>query len=244
MTRSSLIIGTSAVLHYWNRRFRTLIVAVGVVATAALGVPLSGGTERAKAIVAGVVGFAPLVAALLTMSSIMSDDRESGLILMWFQKPARLFRTYALRYAISQAILVVLGTLLAVVVTGISIVGELYPVARALRWVFPIWVLSSVTAAMVFAFSAWGVRRDSTLALFVIVVSFTLGARTIFDDSLRAQVIRAFTFPLDAAGVLAGSQSHISVRHAALIVVGHFFGWTLLGLLGLRYTEAALSRGK
>jgi hypothetical protein len=244
MNSSSLSSAAWAVRDYWKRRYKTLLVCVGVAVTAAFGVALSGQTERAKAIVAGVVAFAPLVAALLTMSGIVSDDRDSGLILMWFQKPARLFRTYALRYAISQAILVVLGTLLAVVVTGISIVGELYPLARALRWVFPIWVLSSVTAAMVFAFSAWGVRRDSTLALFVIVVSFTLGARTMFDDSLRAQVIRAFTFPLDAAGVLAGSQNHISVPHAALIVVAHFFGWTLLGMLGLRYTEAALSRGK
>jgi hypothetical protein len=244
MKSSSLTIGSWAVLDYWKRRYRALIVVVGVVVTAALGVALSGAMERAKAIVAGVVAFAPVIAALLTMSGIVSDDRESGLILMWFQKPARLFRTYAVRYAISLCVLLVLGALLGVVVTGISITGHLYPVARALRWVFPIWVLSSVTAAMVFAFSAWGARRDSTYALLTIVISFTIGARTVFDDSIRAQLIRAFAFPLDAAGVLAGSLNHISAQHALLIVLCHFAGWTLFGMLGLRFTEAALSRGK
>ena len=244
MNSSSLTIAAWAVLDYWKRRYKKLLVGVGVAVTAAFGVALSGETERARAIVAGVVAFAPIVAALLTMSGIVSDDYESGLMLMWFQKPARLFRTYAARYAISQSVLLVLGLLLGAVVTGISITGGLYPVARALRWVFPIWVLSSVTAAMVFAFSAWGARRDSTYTLLTIVISFTIGARRAFHDSLSAQFIRAVAFPLDAAGVLAGSISHISVQYALLIVMSHVVGWTLLGMLGLRYTEAALARGK
>jgi hypothetical protein len=238
------MLGTLAVLDYWKRRYTPLVALIGVAVTAALALALSGQSERARYILAGLTAFAPVAAGLLIMSGIVSEDRESNLILIWFQKPARLVRTYALRYAVSQGVLLLLSTVLGIAMTGVSLAGELYPFARALRWLFPIWAFTSVTGAIVFALSAWGARRDSTIALLIIIGSLTIAAKTAFDDSPRAHFIRAFAFPLESASVLSGSTTSPSLRYALVVVLAHCVGWTLLGFLGLRFTERALARGR
>ena len=241
---SPLVLGAWAVLDYWKRRYTPLIVIIGVAATGALAVALSGHAERAKYVLAALATFAPVAAGLLVMSGIVSDDRETGVILLWFQKPAPLFRTYALRYVISQGVLLLLGAALGLLLTGVSLAGDLHSSVRALRWVFPIWVFAFVSAAITFALSAWGVRRDSTIALLFIIGSLSLAAKTAFDDSRRALIMRAFAFPLESAAVLSGSSSAPSLHYSILVVLAHCIGWTLIGLLGLRYTERALTRGR
>jgi len=243
-SRSRLLLGTLAVLDYWKRRYTPLIIVVGVTVTGALAFALTGQSERARYVLAVLAVFPPVVAGLLMMSGIVSEDRESGLILMWFQKPARLFRTYALRYAISQAVLLLLGTCLGLAMAGVALVGNLYSAGEALRWVFPVWVFTFVSGAMVFALSAWGARRDSTIALLLIIASLTLAARTAVDDSSRAQIFRAFAFPLEAATVLSGSRTSPSLQYSIVVALAHALGWTIVGLLGLRFAERALTRGR
>src|SRR5262245_48163491 len=82
----------------WGRRYRGILVAIAALAAIALGLSLAGDRSSAQILFGQIMLFSPVIAGLLTMSGIVSDERESGLIVMWFQKPGSLFRTYFVRY--------------------------------------------------------------------------------------------------------------------------------------------------
>jgi hypothetical protein len=115
----------------WLRRFRGLFAAIGCVTLLAAVLVFGGQTEAGTRVLAGVVFYAPFIAALLAMSGIVSDELESGLIVMWFQKPGMMFLAYAIRYVLYLFLLAVGAVALAVVVGAISVFAGAFPLARA-----------------------------------------------------------------------------------------------------------------
>ena len=230
--------------RYWLRRNRTLLVVV-------TGAVLVGGalvavdeTDRSGTILAMTVGWGPLVAGLLTMSGIVSSELESGLVVMWFQKPGTLVRPYFVRYLIGQALLATFAVLLAAVAGGIGAAAGLLPAARVLRLPLMAAAVALIPAAMVFALSSWGVRRDASIAVILMVSSLAVAAALAFDQSLMARAVRSVVFPLDAIEALSGASP---VTHTLgwplAVVVGQIVAWSALGAVGLRHTERALRRG-
>jgi hypothetical protein len=235
--------------RYWLRRHRVLLLGLAAV-TLALAWSAQGaqGTqgaqgERGTQLLSMLVFFAPLVAGLLTMSGIVADERESGIMLLWYQKPGTLFRYYLVRYSLHYLMLAAfalgLGLLTAAVGTALGVVQP----DRAARIPLVTLSLASVSAAMVFAFSAWGVRRDSTVALLAIIGSVTVASLFAFDQGLTRDALMAVAFPVDAIQNISGRATATGDLVRALAhVLAQFAAWTSLAVLGLAWTQRALQR--
>jgi hypothetical protein len=226
---------------YCLRRFRGLIVAVGCVTLLAAVLAFGGQTEVASTALAGVVFYAPFIAALLVMSGIVSDELATGLIVMWFQKPGMLVGAYAIRYALYLFLLSAAAVVLAVIVGAISVSAGAFPLAKAVRFAPVMISVAVLVGAMVFGFSAWGFRRDSTVAFFVIVIGFSLAGIAAFKQAPLSSILNVIAFPLDAMAALGGSASgYTGVAAPIAIVLGQFVAWTAIGVAGLKYTERTL----
>ena len=228
---------------YWLRRHRIVIAATAVASTLALVFVLMGDRQRARILFGEILLFSSVGAGLLTASGLVSDERESGLIIMWFQKPGNLLRLYIARYLLGQTILFLLCTLFAVFAAAAGVLAHFIPLTRGLRIVPVFWVFAFLPAAIVFALSAWGVKRDAVIAVLIIVASMALGTETAMKDGLVARVLHQLAFPFDSLGVLIGSSQQLSYGSALLIVLAHCVAWSLIAAAGLRYTGHALSTG-
>lgn len=231
--RRALLEGT---LRHWSirhRRLGTMLALALVVATALI---VSGRPERAQVLLAAIAFFGPFVVGLVTMTGVVTDDIRSGIIVLWYQQPGALAGWYTRRYVQALVLLVAFALVLGAVVAALGIAAHLLTVERALRTAGVIIALTLLPAAMVFAYSAWGVLRDGTVALLTALGSLPLGVGVVFDDSVLATVVRWVIFPIDAIQVLSGAYTGPSDPWQALaIVVGQFVGWTAVGLVGLRY---------
>lgn len=230
--------------RYWMRRHRALVPAIAVTTLAGMLSAITGKVDHAQTLIAMIAFFAPFLGGLVSMSGIVVDERESGLILLWFQKPGSLVRSYTIRYALYQALMALFAIALGGIVGGVGAATGLFALTKAARIVGVMLPIALIPAAMVFAFSAWGVRRDSVMAFFVILASVTLGAAFSFDEGVVATTVKAVIFPLDSIQAISGSPAFSAgLARPVALVVSHFAAWTLIGLAGLRYTERALRRG-
>lgn len=230
--------------RYWVRRNRALLVGVAGVALLSAAVAVAGQTERSRDII--VLAFwGPLVAGVLTMSGVVSSELESGLVGMWFQKRGTLVRPYLIRYGINQALVVAFALAVAAVVSGVGAAAGLWAAEKALRLPLVALATAVIPASMVFALSAWGVRRDASVAVIVLITSTALAGVTAFDAGRVARIVRALAFPLDAIQTLSGpSPVGQTLGQALAVVVGHILAWSAVGVVGLWYTEGALRRGR
>lgn len=231
--------------RFWVRRNLVAFTFIGAAAVAAPLLMFADQIENAPLIAAGLLFYAPVILGLLCMSGIVSDERASGLIVMWFQKPGSLFRAYLTRYVLNQLVLVAGTTLLSAVVVMIGRSTGAFENSSSFRVVIGMLFLAVLPAAVVFAISAFGVRRDSTVALAVLVMSFMFAAVLLRSDHVLAAVVRTVAFPMDAFGALiaSGPAYPPGLARPIGIILAHIVGWSLLGLLGLRYTEHQLKKG-
>jgi hypothetical protein len=96
---------------------------------------------------------------------------------------------------------------------------------------------------MVFAFSAWGVRRDAVFAFLVVVIGVSLAGVTSFDRSIPSALISFLAFPLDSVMAVIGARAQpFGLARAIAIIAAQLAGWSLLGFLGLRFAERLLQR--
>ncbi len=229
---------------FWLRRHRTAVLVTGVAGFLGLIYLIAGQPERARVVFGEMLLLAPVAAGLLTTSGIVSDERDSGLMVMWFQKRGSLFRTYFFRYAVGQALLVLFCTFFALCAAATGVAAGLVPFARGARIVSVLWVFAVLPASIVFAVSAWGVKRDAAIALILILLSLMMSASVALEQTTSARIIRTIAFPLECISVLIGSGRSMPFHTALTIVLAQCIGWTLLGLVGLRYTAYALARGR
>jgi hypothetical protein len=226
-------------------RRNRLVIAFAAISLVLIGIMgATGRSDQAKSVLSGLSVIAPLVAGILTMGGIVSDDRESGVILLWFQKPRSLIHTYGTVFALKLALLVAFVILIAVAAAAVAIPVHLIDVRRALHFFAAMLGFCLVPATIVFAMSAWRVKRDSTLAFLVMFASVMLGVSVVFDESLYARIVRCLVFPMDPLQVIAkaGPYVHADIR-AFLIVIGQVVGWTIIGFVGLRMLSRSLARG-
>jgi hypothetical protein len=215
-------------------------LAASVALAAGLLVAKAGISE---AFVLGMTFYAPFALGLVVMSGLVSDERATGLIVLWLQKPTWLSRTYSIRYALYLLLLSVVTLVLGLIIGALGVVGDLFPIAKALRLIAAMLALALVPAAMVFAFSAWGVRRDAVFAFLAVVIGISLAGVTSFDRSTASAVIKLFAFPLDPIMTVISARSHpLSQTRAIAIIAAQLAGWSLLGFLGLRFAERLLQR--
>ena len=231
--------------RFWLRRNLVAFTFIGAAAILGTLLMFVDQIEAAPMIVGGLAFLAPVTLGLLCMSGIVADERASGLIVMWFQKPGSLFRAYLTRYLLNQVMLVVGTALLSTVVVIIARSAGAFETNSPFRVVISMLFLAILPAAVAFALSAFGVRRDSTVALVLMLNSFMFAALLLRSEHPVAVVIRTIAFPIDALGALAtgGPAYPPGVARPIAIIFAHVVGWSCLGLIGLRYTEHRLKTG-
>ena len=236
-----LTLGMETTRCLLRRHFALLLgLAVSVAVAAALLVAKAGISE---AFVLGMSFYAPFALGLVVMSGLVSDERASGLIVLWLQKPAWLSRTYSIRYGLYLLLITLVTLILGFIVGTLGVTANLFPIAKALRLSAGMLALALVPAAMVFAFSAWGVRRDAVFAFLVVVIGISLAGVTAFDRSAASALIRFLAFPLDPVMAVIGSRTQrFGQTQAIAIIAAQLAGWSLLGFLGLRFAERLLQR--
>ena len=230
-------------LRYWINQNRTLLLVIGSVALLSILGAVAGMTESSELLLGLLVVYAPAAAGLVTMSGIVSQDRASGLIVMWFQKSGTIYRVYGARYLIYLALAAGLAAGLGAIVAGVGSAAGSFAPEKAIRMPLVAFWYAVIPAAMVFAFSAWGVRRDAALTLFVIIISLAMGGAVAFDTRPWTRVLTAVVFPIDRIQVIGGSSPlGESLGHALFIIGVHFVAWTGCGLLGLFHTQRSMRR--
>ncbi len=230
--------------RYWLRRQRAMMLVLGLATLVAGLAPFSAPSQESAVVLAVAALYAPLLAGLLAMSGIVADERASGLIVMWFQKPGTLFRSYLIRYLLYLALIAALTLGLAMIVGVAAISSHVFTFFKAVRVGAAALPMALIPAATVFACSAWGARRDSTVAFSIVAVSVALQGVLAFDPGVLARVIKVIAFPIDPIMAIAGGSAYDSdLTRPLAVVAAHLAAWTALGLLGLRYTERALQHG-
>ena len=230
-------------IRYWLRRHRLLLWLLVAGVTAAVATAVAGRIETADLLLETLLFYVPAFAGLLTMAGIVADERESGIILIWSQKAGSMLRYYVIRYALYQGLLAIFVLALAVLAITLSSAMGLMQEMVLARLPLLMMPMAAITAAIVFAFSAWGARRDSAAALLTIIGSVVIAALLSRQYGPARSIVMAISFPVDALAALGGSEFlRGSVAHPVAIVVGQFIGWTALGLLGLLHTQRTLQR--
>jgi hypothetical protein len=218
-----------------------LILSLLVVAVCTGATLAAARVAEARLIMAGIALYAPLVAGFITMSGIVGDERQSGFIVMWFQKPALISGIYALRYGLQVAFLLLFVLALGAMLIGVSALTDIFTLGKALRFSLAMIPLALIPAAMVFAASAWGARRDSTVTFLLIVVGITLAALKATDEAVASRVIKFLAFPINSIMAIVGAPGYpTQLSRPIAILVAQFAIWTLIGLIGLRRTERLL----
>ena len=230
-------------VRYWLRRHRPLLLLLVAGVAVAVATAVAGEIETADQILLTLLFYVPAIAGLLTMAGIVADERESGIILIWYQKAGSMLRYYIIRYALYQGMLALFVLALAFLVFTMSSTLRLLQEVDVFRLPLLMVPMAAITAAIVFALSAWGARRDSAAALLTIIGSVVIAALLTRSYGPARSIVMAISFPIDALAALGGAEFlRASVAHPVAIVVGQLIGWTALGLLGLRHTQRTLQR--
>ncbi len=224
------------------RRHYMLLVIMAATALLA-AILLAAGIDNGELILLGFAFYAPFTAGLVVMSGIVSDERASGVIVLWLQKPALLSRSYTIRYGLYLLLLSILTAGFGILIASLGMVAGLFTAGKAFRLGIGMLPLALIPAAMVFAFSAWGVRRDAILAFLTIVIGVSVAGVTSFERGPANAVSRFLAFPIDAVLVVLGSRPQsLELTQASAIIIAHLAGWSLIGFLGLRVSERILQR--
>ena len=241
MSNLWLTLGTETARCLWRRHLPLLL---GLAASVALaGGLLVTNARISEAFVLGMSFYAPFALGLIVMSGLVSDERASGLIVLWLQKPSWLSRTYSIRYGLYLLLLTLVTLMLGLIIGTLGVTAGLFPIAKAVRLSAGMLALALIPAAMVFAFSAWGVRRDAVFAFLVAVIGVSLAGVTSFDRSVPSALIRFLAFPLDPVMAVIGARAQpFGSARAIAIIAAQLAGWSLLGFLGLRFAERLLQR--
>jgi len=215
------------------RRQRHLLALLGaaLLVTAAAG--LSGRTDQVVEFAYTLTFFAPIAFGLTAMSGVVADDLKSGVIVLWYQQPGSLMGWYLRRYGEMMLLLGIFALLLAAITALMSVLwGGIAP-HRADLYFRTALVCALLPAAMVFAYSAWGVLRDSFATVLTVMATTAIALSFSFDDSPLGLSMRALAFPVDAMQVITQGGGIYGVGTAWAIVLSHFVGWTGIGTLGL-----------
>jgi hypothetical protein len=219
-----------------HRRIGGLLV-VGLFAAALLA--LTGRRAQCESVLATIAFFSPIVVGVLSMSGIVSDDIESGLVVMWQQKAGALRHIYVTRYLVLQSLVLAFALAVGAIIGIIGYAAGSFTVGKALRLPIGMAILGVLPAAIVFALSAWRARRDSAIAVIIIVASVSLGASFAFDDSVTATVMKAIAFPIDPLqAIVEWPRYGASLLRPFGIVIGQLVAWTAVAAIGLRQLEA------
>jgi hypothetical protein len=228
----------------WARRHRRLarILAAGAV----IGVSAQLLNDEPLGVM--LILLVPLVACFgagaVVMSGIVSDERRSGLLVMWAQQPGSIVKPYAIRYALHLLLLSAFAVVLAAVVIAAAVATGTMTLQAALPIALTALSAATLTAAVVFAMSAWGFRHDGAAALLWALGSLTVAASFAFQESLLARTVTLLAYPADSIlgfmnpASLAGGRAQ-----ATLVVTCHLLAWSLIGLAGLVHTERTVRRG-
>ncbi|MEX2281066.1 MAG: hypothetical protein WEE89_01110 [Gemmatimonadota bacterium] len=217
-----------------------VVMAMSAILGATL---LFAGIEYGESIVLGMAFYAPFIAGLVIMSGLVSDERASGFFLLWVQKPAWLSRSYAIRYALYLLLLALVAATLGSAIGALGVAGNLFTITKAFRLGAGMIPLALLPAAMVFAFSAWGVRRDAVFAFLTVVIGVSLAGITSFERSEASGLIQFLAFPLDPVMAIIGARSFpLDLTRAIAIICAQLAGWSLIGFLGLGFSERLLQR--
>jgi hypothetical protein len=224
------------------RRHLALLALIAL--SALLGATLLfAGLEQGESIILGMAFYAPFLSGLIIMSGLVSDERASGFFMLWLQKPTPLSRSYAIRYALYLVLLTMVTAALGFAIGGLGVVTDLFTVNKAVRLSAGMIPLALLPATMVFAFSAWGVRRDAVFAFLTVVIGVSLAGVTSFERSAASGFIQFLAFPLDPVMAIIGARSFpLDLTRAIAIICAQLAGWSLLGFLGLRFSERLLQR--
>jgi hypothetical protein len=216
------------------RRHQLLVAALGAALLAALLSPLAFEAERIKTLLAALRFYAPLICGLAFAGGIVSDDLRNRTALLWFQQPGSLMGWYLRRYTELQLLLLGLATLCWTVLAVVGLVTDLWPVAAVLRTWLYVAIVATLAAAIVFAYSAWGVANDSFAAIITILGLLIPTALVALEQSVRATILKAVALPIDALQVIAEGGGIYGLGTAVALCGGQIIGWTLIGALGLR----------
>jgi hypothetical protein len=231
------------VIRFWLRRHRTFLLMLSLFVALTIVALLTGRSDQAERILILVAFFAPITVGLLSMSGIVADERESGILVIWIQKPGTILRYYAVRYGLYVAMIAVFVLALSVILAAIAAQAAIVPISQATRLPLLMVPMSVIAAAMVFAFSAWGVRRDSTAALLAIIAFVTVASRFAFRPGPARDILMKVAFPVDALVAVGGAEQFAgSVAHPFALIFLHFVAWTVLALVGLLYTQRTVGR--
>jgi hypothetical protein len=199
-------IGRALLLGQWTQllhRSRLLLMLIAAVAIVTVVAGITGRSEDALKLAAGLSSFAPFALGLSLMSGVVSDDLRSGTILLWYQQPGALSGFYLRRVAQRLLLIAALTALLAVLASVVCVVWA------AMR---PAKVPMVLVQALVYA---------------ALAVSFT------FDHSMLGRTMRALAFPIDPLEVIAKGGGAYSVPVAWGIIAAQLLGWTMIGITGL-----------
>jgi hypothetical protein len=228
----------------WARKHRRLIRILA--ASAVIGITAQLLNDEPLGFM--LIVLLPLVACFgagaVVMSGIVSDERHSGLLIMWAQQPGSIVKPYAIRYALHLLLLSAFAVVLAAIAIAVAVTTGTMTLPTALPIVLTALSAATVTAAVVFGMSAWGFRHDGAAALLWALGTLTIAASFSFDGSIAARFVTLLAFPGDSIlgfmnpASLAGGRAQ-----AALIVTGQLLAWSFIGLAGLIHTERSVRRG-
>lgn len=227
----------------WFRRHRRTLAILGLAVGASVVLLFAGTKGRGELFIGTVVMFAGFGISMMTMDGIVAEDYRSGLVALWFQKPGSLAQIYVTRYVVLQAL-----TVLAVVAVSGVIVGAMHAAgARStgtpVRTMISVSAMALLTGAIMFAYSAWNIRREIFATLVTVFGTIVLGAGFAQANGLLAVTIRTMAFPMDSIDAwMRGSPINPAYAGAGWMVLGHFLAWSAIAVVGLLVTTRRLDR--
>jgi len=239
--RSPRGVVASEMIGSWVWQHRRIAVLILALLAASVVLAATGRVGQAQSVLSALALFGPIVVGVLSSSGMVSDEVDSGLVLMWLQKAGSLTRGYLTRYLILQLLLVSFAFALGLAVGVIGTTFSFLAAAKALRIAVCTAALGALAASIVFALSSWRVRRDSAVAVIVIVGSISLGAAVAFDAGPLSTIAKALAFPIDPIQAIVDWPAYGTLARPIGIIVGQIAAWNLAALVGLNRTERALS---
>ena len=239
--RSPRSVVAAEMLNAWMWQHRRIAVLMLGCLVAGFALAALGRAEQARSVLSMLAFFGPLVVGVLSTSGIVADEADSGLVLMWVQKAGSLTRGYLTRYRILLGLVVSFGFVIGFSVGAVGVAFSFFTVAKAARVALCTAALAALATSIVFALSCWRVRRDSAIAIIVIVGSITLGAGFAFDDGPLAAIVKALAFPIDPIQAIVEWPTYGPLPRPIAIIVGQLALWNLAAVVGLKRTDRALS---
>ena len=177
---------------------------------------------------------------LLVVGSLVAGERASGAVMLWGQQRGSLPAFYVKRYVALQVVNLAVQLVFGVTVAVAALApGGNAPTALA-AFVQPA-LLGLMGAAVSFAASALGIRRNAFAGLGYIFLSVVIGETlgpasplaTGFWEHVAA-VLPYLTFPMDAVTRFAEGIRSDWDWEATWLLFYHFALWSALGWFGLR----------